>query len=232
MERSFVYLVSTHKLNIMKKIIIISSAFYSITAKFFIIKNYTIAMTFILLCIALASRAQKTTWGIQGGVTYATMTLETGNRSFSFDRKPGFTLGIMVDKSLGKTFFFQPSINFVQKGYRETLVDDDRYKVTLNYLELPMNFVYSPNKESGFFIGGGPSLGLGLGGKFKTGGYEHDMVFGGEGNFDLFEFEGNLITGYKFPNKLQVSLNYNFGLTNVELYKNNYFGLRLGYFFK
>lgn len=197
-------------------------------------KKYTLAMTIFLISISFATLAQKSTWGIQGGATYSNLTIGTNDQSESGTYKPGFTVGITMDKSMGKSIYFQPAINYVQKGYKDK--DNSNSKVTFSYLELPLNFVYRVKKESGFFLGGGPSIGWGIGGTSEFNGEKEKIDFGGDSNPDLFEIEANIITGYKFTKKLQASFNFNFGLTSLTdskdvRVKNNYFGLRLGYFF-
>jgi hypothetical protein len=198
-------------------------------------KKHTFTILLAALTLSTASLAQNTKWGIQAGATYSNITVAYDGDSESFDYKPGFTAGIMMDKKIGKSVYFQPALNFVQKGYQDKR-DFDDYKATVNYLELPLNFVYRQKKESGFFIGAGPSIGCGLGGTLNYDGEKESIHFGGEGNADLFEVEANLLTGYMFPKKLQIALSYNFGITNLmdgdARFKNNYFALRIGYYLK
>jgi hypothetical protein len=96
------------------------------------------------------------------------------------------------DFKINKHFSFQPALYFVQKGGEEQSVDVNgnrnyKHTNTLNYFELPLNFVYStePSKTV-FFIGAGPSLNLGLSGKIKIeAASEHskeDIKFGGNDN--------------------------------------------------
>lgn len=193
-----------------------------------------------VFCIfSIHSSAQKASrFGIQAGATYSNLTVGYDGETESGDYKPGFTAGIMLDKQIGKSFYLQPALNFVQKGFHEkSSYSGEKSTITFAYIELPVNFVYRKKQESGFFIGGGPSLGCGIGGTSKIGDEKEPIHFGGEGNGDLFELEANLLAGYMFPGKFQVSVNYNFGITSLTddssvKMKNNYFGLRLGYYFK
>jgi hypothetical protein len=198
-------------------------------------KKFTCTILLTVLLISSASFAQKTRWGIQAGATYSNITFSK-DVEVENDYKPGFTAGIMMDRKIGKSVFFQPALNFVQKGAQS---DDNSEKTsaTLNYLEIPLNFVYRSKQESGFFVGGGPSIGFGLGGTSKYGDDKESIDFGGDGNPDVVEVEANVIAGYMFPKKIQIALSYNFGITNLmddDTYttKNNYFGLRVGYYFK
>lgn len=197
-------------------------------------KNYSLTIT-ILLMSALTVHAQKSSIGIQAGATYSTVTFSDGGDTESQKYKTGFTLGVTMDKAIGKKLYLQPALNFVQKGMKSKYSESG--KATLNYVELPFNFVYRAKKESGFFIGAGPSLGIGING---TSWYENEkdkIDFGGEGNPDRFEIGANAVAGFRFANKFQVAVSYNMGITNLTdessaQMKNNYFALRLGYFFR
>jgi hypothetical protein len=199
-------------------------------------------ITLLLVLAALitgTSMAQKTRFGIQAGPVMSDMTFSVGGDNISTDQKIGFTAGLMLDKQIGKAVAFQTGLNYVSKGYKIEYYNNSEGEIMLDYLEIPLNFLYRASPEKGFFAGAGPSLGYALGGKSKTGGEKDDLDFGGEEGLKRFEFGGNLVAGYLFG-KLQVALNYNLGLSNIlpdvasddSKLKNNYFGLRVGYFFK
>jgi Outer membrane protein beta-barrel domain len=199
-------------------------------------KKHTCTILLTVMLISSASYAQKTRWGIQAGATYSNITFSYDGEVESDDYKPGFTAGIMMDRKIGKSVFFQSALNFVQKGTQSN-DNSEKTSATLNYLEIPLNFVYRSKQESGFFIGGGPGIGFGLGGTSKYGDDKESIDFGGDGNPDVVEVEANFLAGYMFPKKLQIALSYNFGITNLMdddtfKTKNNYFGLRVGYYFK
>jgi hypothetical protein len=134
----------------------------------------------------------------------------------------------------------------VQKGSKSS---DETYsdKLNYNYLEIPLNFVYS---NSGFFVGAGPSISCGLSGKEKIVDKQDPsqsenikVVFGSnEDEAKRFEFGANILTGYKFVGGFMVSANYNLGLSNVSnvansgvneegTVKNRYFAVKIGYVF-
>ena len=119
---------------------------------------------------------------------------------------------------------------------------------TLNYIEMPLNFLYNINTPKGkFFMGAGPSLGFGISGKSKwkdgTESGSDDVKFGSGEDDDLkpFEIGANVLAGYLFKGGFMVSTNYNMGLSNLfpgdeSLYgkitqHNNYFGINIGYIF-
>ena len=117
-------------------------------------------------------------------------------------------------------------------------------KITLNYLELPLDFVFNKGMSKGmFFIGAGPSLSIGLSGKDKwsdNGESGTDKInFGSDEDDDLKSLEAgiNVLAGYQFSNGFFISANYNTGLSNIApggdeydvKYHNRYFGINAGF---
>jgi hypothetical protein len=204
----------------------------------------TLLLSFIVL-IKYAS-AQNFSFGINAGATLASYKVSASSVSLTSKSKTGFTAGIYSSISMGKNASFQPGLNFLQKGgtFKEEGSTDE---TTLNYLELPMNFVFNTSSSKGkFFAGAGPSFSFGLSGTDKyedEAGNKQDtkVNFGSSAEDDLkpFEISGNLLAGYQFKSGLSFTLNYNAGLNNIlntdgeidSKYHNRYFGLRIGYMF-
>ncbi|MEP7107493.1 MAG: porin family protein [Ferruginibacter sp.] len=194
------------------------------------------------------SKAQQSAFGITAGAALTSYKIKAESVSVTSKTKPGFTVGIISSLGLGQHFSFMPSLNYIQKGGSiEGQGSTD--KITLNYLELPLNFVYNSNSANGrFFIGAGPSLGMGLSGKDKsdgngTGPMTADIKFGsGESDdFKAFEAGVNFLAGYQFKGGFLLTANYNAGLNNIAntsagdpiktKYHNRYFGIRIGFMF-
>ena len=216
---------------------------------FYISKTNFMKKTFCLFITLIVlmnfSIAQKTTIGIQAGATFASYKATIENLSATSKTKVGFTAGLALSAPLGKNFSFRPELNFVQKGgkYNEEGYSD---KLMLNYIELPLNFVYNTSSfHNGFFIGAGPSFNVGLSGKdkWKDGSEsgEDDIKFGSDGDYDFkaLEIGLNVLAGYQFSGGFFIAANYNAGLNDISLenagentkYHNRYFGIRIGYMF-
>ncbi|RYG43351.1 MAG: PorT family protein, partial [Chitinophagaceae bacterium] len=153
--------------------------------------------------------------------------------------KPGITLGIISDVPLGRSASFMPALNFVQKGGTLT-AGGVKDKLTTNYLEVPLNFVYHAKTGSGkLFFGAGPAFNIGISGKDKwdaEGSSGNDKVeFGKDKDFRRLDAGLNIVTGYTGKSGLLVTLNYNTGLSNSVdsegegKFRNRYFGFRIGY---
>lgn len=191
------------------------------------------------------SEAQNTSFGITAGATFATYKAKAESISLTSKTKTGFTVGVMSSCPLGSSFSFEPALNFVQKGgkVKEAGVTD---KVTLNYLELPLNFTFNmPSATGRFFIGAGPSFSMGLSGKDKweegSESGKEDIKFGNGDDDDLkaFEVGVNFLAGYQLNGGFLIAANYNGGVSNIAntdnedsgKMHNRYFGIRIGYLF-
>ncbi|MGE5106443.1 MAG: porin family protein [Sphingobacteriales bacterium] len=208
----------------------------------------------VLLVTAFALvNAQNIRFGVQAGVTFASAKAKILGLNITSDSKVGFTAGVLADIPIADQFVFQPSLNFTQKGSKLSETDGaDKIesKQTLNYIELPLNFLFQTEAGSGkFFAGIGPALGYGISGKAKdketingtTTETTEDIKFGTDkqnDHYKPFEFSGNILAGYELSNGAFIAVNYNLGLNNIDVegssdytYKNRYFGIRIGYKF-
>jgi hypothetical protein len=202
-------------------------------------------MTSMILLSSLVSQAQ-TSVGFTAGASLANVKITASGISASPKMKTGITAGLILDAPFSANFHFQPAINLVQKGYK---ANDDTGKETfnLNYLELPLNFVYY---SDGFFAGAGPSFSYGISGRDKIK-YSDDSTpddnetvhFGShEDEVKPFDFGANFTAGYKTSSGFLITVNYTLGLSNIGntdseglfgdvKIKNNCFGIKIGYMF-
>jgi hypothetical protein len=208
----------------------------------------------ICTCILLfrVGNAQKIRWAAVGGMTLAQVLTKENGTSNNSDLKIGGSFGIAMDLPFDKTFSFQPSLQFQQKGGTETskiFNDNETVSFTLNYLSIPLNFIYhAPGKRGHFIAGLGPSVSYGLGGTIKAssndGSYSSSVKFGSSSNDNLVAFDAgvNMLMGCEWNNGMFFQLNYNYSFTNSytgdvqpneprPAWHNEYFGLSVGYFF-
>jgi hypothetical protein len=199
-------------------------------------KTITTMLVLMSLLTTVITSAQQTSFGFTAGATFSSLKLKADNIFLTSDLKPGFTAGLLINAPISANFSFQPALNFSQHGgtFKE---EGETAKMTLNYLELPLNFIYNTSAKGGFFIGAGPALAYGLSGKAKASGGESEKIKFGTGNEETkpLEFSANIISGYRFAKGFMVSANYNLGLTSLShansdegTLKNSYFAIRLG----
>ena len=198
--------------------------------------------------------------GLQAGTTFSTYNEEFPNNvERKSDSKFGFTVGALADIDFGNSVSFRPELNFIQKGGEQKYSPNANTKfqeeLTLNYIQISPNFVYNFKAGMGqFFIGVGPELSFGLGGKSKselvttgttttTSASETDVKFdskknaGGVRHLKSVDYGANALLGYKFNNGLFLSGGYTAGLNNLSNEDNSSFktggiNLKIGYMFK
>ena len=140
--------------------------------------------TVLLLTTGLAGAATTAqaqasiSFGPRLGLNVSTIS-ESGTPS-GFNQQTKSIVGLQVGGTLNvgisENFSFQPSLLYTQKGAEFTGSDTDdtnRPYVTsftatatpkLNYLELPLNFVYTLGGQEGFQLFAGPYVAVGVGG--------------------------------------------------------------------
>lgn len=174
--------------------------------------------------------------------------------NFKKSMATGFGAGVVAEFPLQNNLSLRSSLNFLQKKssveFTPIAGKTSTIKSTLNFVELPVNLVYSiPTNGSSIYFGAGPSVGYGISGKMKYQGYMIDD--GGDATFvnetaDAFKAEdkggaglkrfdvsANAIAGIKFDNGIYVNAGYLLGLTNLgekdNKYKNRGILLTLGF---
>jgi len=196
----------------------------------------------LAVCCSLTmfSKGQGARFGFNAGILSSTAKITSDNQTSSSKGRIGFNVGVLVDVMMGKDFSFQPGLNFVQKGGKDD-EGDQSVNISLNFLELPLNFIYHAKGKTGsFLIGAGPSVSYGLSGKAKVTAagltVTQTLHLGSSENDDLkrLEFGGNVLAGYEWKNGVLISFNYNIGLSNMSpqsgtTWKNYYAGLHVGF---
>ncbi|GAB3583288.1 porin family protein [Hymenobacter daeguensis] len=137
--------------------------------------------TALLLTAATATTVQAqtaVTFGPRLGLNVTTSANSGTPSGFNQGTKSvvGLQLGGTLNIGLGEHLAFQPSLLFTQKGMESTGSETDLtnppYKTTItisatthfNYLELPLNFVYTTGGTDGFQVFAGPYVAMGVGG--------------------------------------------------------------------
>ena len=196
--------------------------------------------------------------GIRAGVNF---TKVTGDEDENVTMKPGIQLGVVANFPMKiEKLTLQPGIIFSQQGAKWSDSESVTYagikfesetftKMTLNYLQIPVNFLYRHELNGGniLMLQAGPYLGYGIGGKLKqtetkTGAGEKEsesttetIKFGGDKNkhiFKAFDLGVGIGVGMLFKETFHVSLGYNLGLVNIGhdySAKNTGFALTLTY---
>jgi len=215
-----------------------------------------------ILVIALAvitnTLSAQVSFGVQAGTNIAFGKITYDNTGlptvFTNDPKIGFFGGLLSEIPISRKFAFRPEINFIQKGSKTNTtfsIYNDNTKVTLNYIEMPLNVVYKlPVRKGDFFFGLGPSVAFGISGKnvytnsvTPANNETNNIKFDGKGNnsnyidnLKAFDFGANVIAGYKFGVGVFFKLDYTYNFLDIDPddtkgYKNRGLNICIGYMF-
>lgn len=221
--------------------------------------NQSIKTTFVLILLFTSINCysqDKTRFSILAGPNFQNLNGKTFNGDASENTLVvGFHAGFNIAIPVAPEFYFQPGLLFSTKGGKHT-TDSFTNKISLSYLEVPLNLVYRAQLGQGYFLlGFGPYIAYGLMGKRM---YERnnnetksDIVFNSSvesGNpddmafFKRFDAGGNIFAGYETSAGIFCHLNTQLGMLKINpeytnrsndksVIKNTGFGLSVGYRF-
>jgi hypothetical protein len=204
-------------------------------------KTKYLLLTGLLCSITTLTAKAQFSFGPRVGVNSAKAILDyESDDAFETKMRLGAQVGLQLSAEFGH-LAIQPAILYSQKGYDiDYVLDINGYKTAfigsakLNYVEVPINFVYTTGDKQGLQLFAGPYIEYGLNGKYQevrsfpnsnTPNYTYKRV----GDVEFVEKEGtdktkvyfrqvnlgaNVGVGYK-AGPVQTQLGYGFGLTNI-----------------
>ena len=203
--------------------------------------------------VAQGNYPSKTSFAILGGINFQNLNGKDFNGvRLENSLMLGYHGGVNVQIPVAPEFYLQPGLMLSTKGAKDSGLAD---KLSLSYIEMPINFVYKALLGNGhFMLGFGPYLAYGVGGKATresgSGSAEYDVKFKKENSlssantlyFRPFDAGGNIFAGYELPGGLFFQFNTQLGMLNInwenDFYpddksaiKNTGFGLSAGYRF-
>lgn len=217
----------------------------------------------------VAADAQTIMGGPELGLNLTSMAYRVNDNKMSTDMLPGLKVGGVLDIGVTPSFAIQPGLYFSQKGFRNDYTvmvmmgglqyrDEFDVKMRINYLEIPINFLYKAHWPNGtFFLGGGPYVAMAMGGEAEierkrsiavgndgrstTDTWTDDVEVGTDGARDHvtpMDAGLNVTGGYEFNSGLFLRGNLGMGLVNVrpdgddDTFMRNYgVGFSVGYMF-
>jgi len=164
--------------------------------------------------------------GIKGGVNFCTFMVTQSGDLFaneSFSPKVSYHLGTYVQNSFNDYLAWQVEILFSNKGYIQE-VDDNKITISLNYLNLPVLFIYRPVKLLELEIG--PEFGYLVSGEEFMSSFDFGIDVGAR-----FNISDKFNAGLRFCQGLPFKMN----LSRAEAegyeptYQNGVFQIYLGF---
>ncbi len=140
--------------------------------------------------------------------------------------RPGLRAGVTIDAPLNRYFSIQPGVFYSQRG-----TDDlaGSLNIRVDYVEIPVNLLAKASMgRARLFIGGGPYLAIGVGGKISSGNFSQDVKFGdGSGsNFKRLDAGLGFNGGIQAANGVILRGFANIGLANIAPSGNSNNGIR------
>ncbi|MEP6583890.1 MAG: porin family protein [Ginsengibacter sp.] len=159
--------------------------------------------TFILF----TANAQKTYFGIKGGLNVSSLHINDDN---ALESKIGFHVGALAHIHASKTWAIQPEVFYSLEGAKGTLIGNNN-KVTynLNYINVPV--LLQRFFHNGLRVEAGPQLGFLISAKTKTGSLTVDNK-----GFQSTAISIPLGVGYLTSEGLGFDARYVFGLSNIN----------------
>ena len=211
---------------------------------------------FLLLLLQFVASYSFAQWsvGVVGGynytgITYPASTISSAYYTSSTSLKSGFNAGVVFENSFGN-FSFQPGIIYTsvggkfQSSYLISSPSSNVYQtqtsdVTLNYIQIPLNFVYNFRFKAGkIFLGAGPYFALNTSGtnKYVNTTTGTQPINGTDDITTKYEIGVNGLAGVELKSGVFLKLNYQYGSNSITTYSDedikNYGGsISIGYFF-
>lgn len=176
--------------------------------------------------------------GVQGGmVGVFGESFPTADGRDKIGGAKGFTFGVVYNVEIADHLSVQPGLNWLNKQWKDDLDGIEFTKMSVNYLEIPIQIVYTSGENTGFFIGAGPSIMVGVSGTrtitINTNTESSAYALGGPDQEGRFTFGVNAMVGYALK-RVIFGVNYGQGLTNQpnvdqDFGNKNHLALRLGF---
>jgi hypothetical protein len=206
-----------------------------------------LVLTFALVLLVTVSINAQASFGVKGGVNFASIMGETPN---GLRYRTSFNVALVAEIETSSNTSIQPEIMYSGQGFHfdggrvgginGEDIPEDNYK--LDYLNIPVVFKYYINDE--LTLESGPQVGFLLSSTTENGTIDSDTL---NDNLTTASFDFVLGFGYKFDNGFNLNARYIAGLTNIwKGYvktpppgywyydygkRNSVFQLTLGYYF-
>jgi Outer membrane protein beta-barrel domain len=155
------------------------------------------------LCVSFFANAQLRL----GPVLGANLANISGDGDSTNAMKVGIHIGAIVELSISDNFIIAPGILYSMKGTQDK--DESKYKLNLNYLEIPINAKYK--MESGLNFFAGPYIGLLLSATSTDGTDDVDV----KEFFTSSDIGLNVGLGFDMESGLGFSAQYGMGLSSI-----------------
>ncbi len=138
-----------------------------------------IAVILMFVMAIVSTQSLQAQASIRGGINIASMSANaTENNYKDYENQSiiGFQVALAMPLKLSDNVAIQPEVVFIQKGGKSQYISDENNKYistfTSNYIEVPVSLKLGLGNTSGggigFYVLGGPYVGIALNGKYKN----------------------------------------------------------------
>jgi Outer membrane protein beta-barrel domain len=171
---------------------------------------------------------------IKGGLNLSNITINKDGDLDEGKTLTSFHAGLVADLPISRIFSIQPGVLFTGKGAKlesGNTSGDNWYRSTTRpyYIEIPVNAVFKVplGQQSSFFVGAGPYLGIGVGGKNKVEGEVLGVNFSRSSNIKFSDDDpftsAEEGAGYNIMRRFDYGLNGTVGIeSKFALFSVNY----------
>lgn len=178
------------------------------------------SVLFVCLLLAISAQTFAQRIGFQAGVNFAKMSVKDDDGDYNdvIDALMGFNAGVNLEIPFGDLFSVEAALIAETKGYKIDggLLFDD-FKANALFIDLPILVKVGPSfGPIKVFGAAGPFIGMGVAGKFKSGGDSEDIEWGDGADADSkrMDFGAKFGIGAEFSG-LNLGVYYALGLANM-----------------
>ena len=175
-------------------------------------------VAFVAIISTLNTEAQFKV-GVIAGRTYSNQARSDASTSKLVSKEAfrGYSIGLVGDWHLSQQIYLQPQLLYTTKGAKYTAEFGTDAKLTMRYVELPVNLLYKHDLSFGkIYVGGGPVVGYNLSGKLENNGQITKLYEGSMNNWNRFEFSATATAGVEFKNGIFAGFKYQRGLNDIN----------------
>ena len=134
---------------------------------------------FLVVSFATFAQNGQAQVSIRGGINYASMSANATEKTYKDYKNMsivGYQLGLALPIKITQNVALQPELMWIQKGGKsQTVINDNNQLVstlTTNYVEVPLSLKIGLGNNDGtglgFYVLGGPYVGIALNSKYKN----------------------------------------------------------------
>ncbi len=138
-----------------------------------------IVLVLLFVMATISTQSLQAQASIRGGINIASMSANATEKNYKdYENQSifGFQFAVAMPFKISNNVAIQPELVFIQKGGKSQYVTDEKNKYistfTSNYIEVPVSLKLGLGNTSGdgigFYVLGGPYIGIALNGKYKN----------------------------------------------------------------